>query len=287
MPLCALSASPLRHLTPALPLEIIDYIIDFLWNDRTTLQACSLTSRAFRREAQLHLFWSLNIGKATTDSCPRLRAFKTHEGLASLIRHISYVEDQQDCSWDDLASSLPSHLSSNTRPRTAYFAVRYNPTAVNRPRVSSHEVPLDPFTSPLWSNLHTLTLRGVTFQDCGHFGRAILPLRGLKVLELDPVAINPYCDGAPVIGPEFDGVCALRISFVGMSSLAAILPWLAAGAARGNVALQAVSVPLLLGDNTALLQLLWYFARSLTMLRLVSAANAGGTLCHAEIQSRN
>ncbi|KAK7688097.1 hypothetical protein QCA50_008467 [Cerrena zonata] len=44
----------------ALPVELLDYIIDFLHDDKQSLSSCALTSRTFVLSSQLHLFHSLS-----------------------------------------------------------------------------------------------------------------------------------------------------------------------------------------------------------------------------------
>ncbi|KAK7688092.1 hypothetical protein QCA50_008462 [Cerrena zonata] len=44
-----------------LPPEIIDYVIDFLHEDKPDLRSCSLVARAFSASSQLHLFHSLRL----------------------------------------------------------------------------------------------------------------------------------------------------------------------------------------------------------------------------------
>lgn len=45
------------------PLELVYRIIDHLWNDRSSLRACSLVCSSWRSEAQFHIFRSLKISK--------------------------------------------------------------------------------------------------------------------------------------------------------------------------------------------------------------------------------
>ena len=68
----------LRSLCPALPQELTDAIVDHLYDDRTSLQACALVSSAWLDPSRYHLFRCITISqhgllKATVDfliSCP-------------------------------------------------------------------------------------------------------------------------------------------------------------------------------------------------------------------------
>lgn len=46
---------------PVFPAEILDYIVDFLFDDKKALVSCSLASRTFLGASRLHLFRSLTI----------------------------------------------------------------------------------------------------------------------------------------------------------------------------------------------------------------------------------
>lgn len=43
------------------PVEIVDYIIDFLHKDKNSLSSCALVSRAFVASSQYHLFCMLSF----------------------------------------------------------------------------------------------------------------------------------------------------------------------------------------------------------------------------------
>ncbi|KAF9817805.1 hypothetical protein IEO21_03147 [Rhodonia placenta] len=73
---------------PTLPPELFDEAIDHLWDDPTTLRACSLTCRAFVPTARLHIFRTIRIQGA--GHCDRFRALlATAPGIACCVRRLT------------------------------------------------------------------------------------------------------------------------------------------------------------------------------------------------------
>ena len=71
-----------------LPAEVQDLIIDQLHGDRVSLEACSLTCRAWLPRAHHHLFRSVKI-----DRCSRGASFKALiDGSPGIAKHIRHVE---------------------------------------------------------------------------------------------------------------------------------------------------------------------------------------------------
>ncbi|KAJ7196959.1 hypothetical protein GGX14DRAFT_375442, partial [Mycena pura] len=50
------SLSSLKDSCTAFPSELHDYTIDFLYNDRASLRACSLVCKSWTASSQYHLF---------------------------------------------------------------------------------------------------------------------------------------------------------------------------------------------------------------------------------------
>lgn len=57
---------------PRLPLEVWDRAIDHLWNDRASLEACSLTCRAWLRCTRVHIFRSVQAHLHCEQDCETL-----------------------------------------------------------------------------------------------------------------------------------------------------------------------------------------------------------------------
>jgi hypothetical protein len=68
----------------SLPQELIEMIIDFLFDDKQTLKACSLASRAFLAASRLHLFAHIHL-EEDTDNHPRFAQFLSFVGSSSSI----------------------------------------------------------------------------------------------------------------------------------------------------------------------------------------------------------
>ncbi|KAH7096561.1 hypothetical protein BKA62DRAFT_662692 [Auriculariales sp. MPI-PUGE-AT-0066] len=257
----------------SLPREIVDYIVGFLWDDKNTLRACSLASRVCRHAAQMQLFRTLIFRNPTGNPTHRLSMIAASSHIPTFIRHLYYAESALSEPWDDFARSMPSRAGAALQLRTAHFAVS---------PASETAIPLRQFdvswpgmilAATFWSKLSSLTLRGATFQNMGQLSRLVEPLQKLRFLELDPVVIHTDIS-AKVTDPVFNDVCNLRVSFVGMPSLAAMLPWLAAGAAKGNVSVQVLSVPLQTSDSRPLAQLFGCAGSGIAMLQLVAGTSA-------------
>lgn len=56
------SSSTLKQPTSALPVELIDHIIDELWNDIHTLKRCTLVCKLWSISSQFHLFQRVQVG---------------------------------------------------------------------------------------------------------------------------------------------------------------------------------------------------------------------------------
>jgi hypothetical protein len=77
---------------PRLPLEIIDYIIDFLHDNRTSLRTCALVCRAWLTSSRRHLFEKVFISSAGGYfACRRLyKAIQQSPDIALHTRELSY-----------------------------------------------------------------------------------------------------------------------------------------------------------------------------------------------------
>ena len=273
-----------------IPLEILEHIVDYCRDDKETLRACSLASRVLRPAAQRYLFHNLVFHNVSGDPYMRLSYIQTQRHLSRRVKSISYVESVDHGSWTTFAQFIPSEM----RLRSAHFAVRSSTAtaaadfhlglgvSVDSSTVSATNGLLNTFAAPVWSGLTALSIRGATFPNADVFADMLAPLRALRLLELDPVMMHPSPTGTPIRGPTFSQPCTLRLSFFqGLSSLGAMLPWLAAGAKTGNLVLQVLSVPLQASDLTPLEGVLGCCGSGVSMLQLVGAAYVRGTSGHA------
>ncbi|KAH0589701.1 hypothetical protein H2248_005423 [Termitomyces sp. 'cryptogamus'] len=94
-----LSADSFR-LIPRLPQELVDHIIDHLYDDFTTLNSCSLVSHAWRPTSLFHIFSKLSL-KVTpvispSELCQRLyRLLSSSPSIRSYIRELDVLEGSQ------------------------------------------------------------------------------------------------------------------------------------------------------------------------------------------------
>lgn len=68
------------------PLEMVDYTIDFLHNDNVSLKSCSLVSRSCRSSAQYHLFRRLVLHRQDSRSFEAFAAFSSTP--SNLLFHV-------------------------------------------------------------------------------------------------------------------------------------------------------------------------------------------------------
>ncbi|TCD65446.1 hypothetical protein EIP91_002659 [Steccherinum ochraceum] len=89
---------------PKLPVELTDYIIDFLHSNIPALKACSLTARAFLPRSRFHLFRTIFIQRNGRDpyklgSLPNvvryIREVEIHGNLCSEVIHSALVKHGQ------------------------------------------------------------------------------------------------------------------------------------------------------------------------------------------------
>ncbi|KAG5640545.1 hypothetical protein DXG03_008125, partial [Asterophora parasitica] len=86
-------ASPIPHL----PQELVDHIIDHLYDDALTLNSCSLVSPSWLATSRLHLFSKISLkvtpAVAPSELCRRLlRLLTTSPSIKSCIRELEVVE---------------------------------------------------------------------------------------------------------------------------------------------------------------------------------------------------
>ncbi|KAG6902510.1 hypothetical protein C0995_015702 [Termitomyces sp. Mi166 len=85
---------------PRLPQELVDHIIDHLYDDFTTLNSCSLVCHAWRPTSLLHIFSKLSLKVISTVSpselCRRLyRLLSSSPSVCSYIRELDVLEGSQ------------------------------------------------------------------------------------------------------------------------------------------------------------------------------------------------
>ena len=77
-----------------LPCEMLDYVVDFLHDDKSALASCALTSRVFLAPSQLHLFNTLSFGwKENTGFGYITKFFLEHQHLIPYVRAINMSDE--------------------------------------------------------------------------------------------------------------------------------------------------------------------------------------------------
>ena len=99
---------------PRLPLELSDYIIDFLHDDAKALKACSLTCQAWVPAARFHLFRAVAVKTASNTSSFQ-RLLDRSPSLGLYVRELS-AEKLADIVAIATAEQPPSQPAQNTLP---------------------------------------------------------------------------------------------------------------------------------------------------------------------------
>ncbi|KAG6917874.1 hypothetical protein DXG01_000644 [Tephrocybe rancida] len=79
----------------AVPTELVDYIIDFLYDCNPALQACSLVSRTWVQSSRLHLFRNLDLDDTDTSKAAQnsLRILRLRDLLRASPLLAQYIKD--------------------------------------------------------------------------------------------------------------------------------------------------------------------------------------------------
>ncbi|KAG7440209.1 uncharacterized protein BT62DRAFT_1081059 [Guyanagaster necrorhizus] len=161
--------------TDYIPPEIIDAIIDCLWDDKDTLLACSFVCRLFCPRTRVHLFHTLGLkfnGALNID--PGDPSFKRVVEYIKEVKLQSVAHDVQDLP----VSSITSFLSS-------------------------------------LPNLASLSLMLIFFQDPSHLHSLISHLPGLTDLDLKNVFFSCHSISEDLSSESFEFPTIKRISLYG------------------------------------------------------------------------
>lgn len=127
------------------PQELVDMVIDNLWDDVDSLAQCSLVCRAWVPSTHLHLFRSITLPLNEKEKIVELsNVFKFANGLPG---HLSFAHDVKE-----LTLSKSRNTATNPRPRPSALVV-----------LADDVDPLDNILSCL-SNVRSLTLTFSKYQ---------------------------------------------------------------------------------------------------------------------------
>ncbi|KAI0936518.1 hypothetical protein AcV5_004635 [Taiwanofungus camphoratus] len=164
------------------PLELCDYIIDFLHNDRRALAACSLTCRAWLPAARFHLFDSIVLYNARLctafnrllENSPALGLYVRELSIAKLSSSGRLEEDAAELSFvQRLLPSIFRHLVQLKSLGLSLLDVNVTIRSSLAQRLSVTELVLQYCQFPAFADflllfysfpqLQSLTVRGVTW----------------------------------------------------------------------------------------------------------------------------
>ncbi|KAI0932020.1 hypothetical protein AcW1_000735 [Taiwanofungus camphoratus] len=184
-PIVQLSPTTFKYFYSAMtivPLELCDYIIDFLHNDRRALAACSLTCRAWLPAARFHLFDSIVLYNARLctafnrllENSPALGLYVRELSIAKLSSSGRLEEDAAELSFvQRLLPSIFRHLVQLKSLGLSLLDVNVTIRSSLAQRLSVTELVLQYCQFPAFADflllfysfpqLQSLTVRGVTW----------------------------------------------------------------------------------------------------------------------------
>lgn len=157
-----------------IPIELSDYILDFLHEDRKALKKCSLICRSWYPSARYHLYSRIYLPSPT--ACRLLhQLFESSSYLGQFTRYLN------------LSKAMSPTSDKDSEDTNSKLAVLWPPLFAALPHVEELELSFleidTPFHTALLPNfprLTTLTLQYCRFPSFGHFAAALLSFPSLR-----------------------------------------------------------------------------------------------------------
>ncbi|KAK0190706.1 hypothetical protein F5146DRAFT_565360 [Armillaria mellea] len=151
------------------PQELINSIVDEVYDDHDALYACTLVNQAFFSAARFHLHSVINVEASYQASCKLLKLVSTSPGFRSAVKGVRLIFKSNKNLGDDNVKELSLSFSH-------VMGVLYNLTALSI-RGCSHTIPSHLFQDmPCCPNLRSLSLTSLSFASpvdfllfCTHF----------------------------------------------------------------------------------------------------------------------
>ncbi|KAK7448795.1 hypothetical protein VKT23_013525 [Stygiomarasmius scandens] len=168
-----------------LPQELVDTIIDFLFDDKDSLNSCALVSKSWLPSSRFHLFHTVALASTDTDKRRRLHDLITaNPHIGNCIHYLQLsVPSEEDTALEALLPLLPSlrKLNLTSGSLVPWLSI---PLSI-RTTILRTVFPLD--------SLVYLCLRNWEFDDTEEFERLLESCgRNLKVLSLWCVKFLAY-----------------------------------------------------------------------------------------------
>ncbi|KAJ6476725.1 hypothetical protein C8R47DRAFT_1289984 [Mycena vitilis] len=198
--LIAPSLSSRRQMSPWMPPELTDCIIDCLSDSQPDLRACSLVCRQWLPSSIHHLFESVTVQ-------PTLGFLTMLQAPSDPVRHHTQTLDFRI--WpprmDAITSQILEHLSHASRLRTIIFGPS----------------PPSPLNFQALCQVSALSLQHSCFTSCTDFACFLSSFPALRELELKAVTwADARENGIPQIKLELES-----LTIQGLRGKSAILPW--------------------------------------------------------------
>ncbi|TFK41421.1 hypothetical protein BDQ12DRAFT_720273 [Crucibulum laeve] len=176
-----------------IPSEIVDYIVDYLHDDRLTLLACSLTASPFLATSRLHLFSEVKLDYAGIDTFLQVLDVP-YSTIAPAMRRL--VIDKQK------AQNTPAISSSKKRePYIPKYRANLVASLQGVQSICLSNCWLVYIPTPFWhllsdlKGVHTLELRKFLSSSTTQFLSYVCALPSLKTMSVSEVVWDPLrCD---------------------------------------------------------------------------------------------
>ncbi len=161
------------------PQELINSIVDEVYDDHSALYACTLVNHAFFSAARFHLHSVINVEASYQASCKLLELVSTSPGFRSAVKGVRLIFKSHENLGDDDAKALSlfSHV----------MGVLSNLTALSI-KGCSHTIPSHLFQDlPPCPNLRSLSLTSLNFASPGDFLLFCTHFPGIQSIHLSNV----------------------------------------------------------------------------------------------------
>ncbi|KZT01633.1 uncharacterized protein LAESUDRAFT_457146 [Laetiporus sulphureus 93-53] len=167
------ASSEVEATVPQLPIEVWENVIDYLWDDDSTLRRCVLVCRAWYPPSRFHFYTRITI-RSVRGVKAYAKMLKQTPELSERAHDMTIVGD-----WgtDRSALSTAAILLARKLPRLEQLHIEYSDW---NPWTMHSDIFL---LLPAFSSISCLDLRDVTFPSINVFGHLVCALPGLVELK--------------------------------------------------------------------------------------------------------
>ena len=229
-----------------LPQELIDQVIDHLWNDVKSLVACSLACHAFLPSSRTHLFHDQRLTGAKC--CARFEAFlETCPDVTPYIRRLSVTEPMSTAYAQNWVNSIPALVARLERLETLELVSLHH---VSLQRCSREEL-------SAFSKLTKLVFADVYFDHFFDVHTILSAACNVKDLYFYRIGWGNNTPPAYEGPPEPSSLHLRRLAVDSLATSAILRAWLLPAAALGDVNIRTLMIRWRERDNMNILNSLF------------------------------